>query len=271
MRSPVPVSVIVATLNEADRLPRCLDALQPFDEVVVVDSGSGDGTAAIAARAGARIVPYRWNGAYPKKRQWCLDTLDLKHERVFFVDADEIVPPELCAEIAGLDWRCAGYFVTGLYVAGGRVLRFGHPNKKLALLDRRSIAFPVVDDLDIPGMGEIEGHYQPVLKEGHEGKRIGRLRTPLRHEAGPEGEGWRQRHLRYARWEAGMNKRNAWPADPMGWRRALKRVFRRLPARPAWYFLYAYVLRLGCLDGREGLSLAWKKSRYYREINRLSR
>lgn len=270
MARNIPVSVVVATLNEAHRLPSCLAALQSFDEIIVVDSGSTDGTADTARSFGARVVPYQWNGRYPKKRQWCLDTLELKHDRVFFVDADEIMTPSLCAEIAALDWQCAGYFVTGLYRSGGKTLRFGVPNTKLALIDRRKIEFPVVDDLDIPGMGEIEGHYQPVLKDGYEGEKLGRLRAPLLHEAELGEAGWQERHARYARWEAGMNAKEAWPRDPVVWRQKLKTAFRRLPLRPLVYFIYAYIIRLGVLDGRQGFDLAFKKASYYRLIKRYS-
>lgn len=184
----IPVSVIVATKNEQARIVRCLDALSPFDEIIVADSLSLDDTAVLALAEGARVEPFEWNGGYPKKRQWCLENLDLAHDWVFFVDADEIVTPDLCAEISmifagGREPDYAGHFVKGLYVRGGQILRFGLHNNKLALFDRRKIEFPVVDDLDCPGMGEIEGHYQPVLKEHYQGEEIGLLNAALYHEA----------------------------------------------------------------------------------------
>jgi glycosyltransferase involved in cell wall biosynthesis len=89
----IPVSVIIVTKNEEKRLGACLEALSlgHFDDVWVVDSQSGDGTCAIAAQHGARVEDYVWNGKYPKKRGWCLEYLELAHDWVFFVDADEIV------------------------------------------------------------------------------------------------------------------------------------------------------------------------------------
>jgi diguanylate cyclase (GGDEF)-like protein len=72
----------------------------------------------------AQVMPFTWSGRYPKKRQWCLDNLSLKHDRVFFVDADEEVTKELAAEIAALDFRSAGYFVPGRYVMNGSALKF---------------------------------------------------------------------------------------------------------------------------------------------------
>src|SRR5690606_11219593 len=99
-------------------------------------------------------------------------------------------------EIRALDGVCAGYWVRGQYVFDGRILRFGLQNKKIALMDWRRMEFPVVDDLDLP-MGEIEGHYQPVLK--YEG-RIGVLQAPLIHHG--YNERWQERHRRYAQWQA---------------------------------------------------------------------
>ncbi len=260
----VPVSVVVAVRNESARIVRCLEALQSFDEIVVVDSGSTDGTQDLAGRSGATVVPYIWDGTYPKKRQWCLDHLKLRHDWIFFVDADEIVTEDLVAELQALFQNGPthdGYFVKGLYVAGGRVLRHGLSNNKLALFDRRRFAFPVVDDLGLEGMGEMEGHYQPMPKAGAS---IGCLRYGLLHEA-YEGD-WDARHRRYAMWEAGMNARRAWPVDPDPRRQALKVIFRAMPFRPLAAFCHSYVWKRGFMDGVAGWRLARDRFRYYRMV-----
>ncbi|MCB1532940.1 MAG: glycosyltransferase family 2 protein [Alphaproteobacteria bacterium] len=258
----IPLSVLVATKNEAPRIARCLEALKDFAEIVVIDSASTDGTAEIAAANGARVVNFEWAGSYPKKRQWCLDILDLAHDWVFFVDADEVVTSALVEELRDMDFAAAGYFVRGQYVFRGRVLKHGLKNNKLALFDRRRIEFPVVDDLDIEGMGEIEGHYQPVLKAGHEREEIGQIEAPLLHYAYEDEQGWRARHARYARWEIEMDKRNAWPGDA----RLSKRLFKALPFRWGVAFLHSYFLKGGVLDGRAGLDFARSRASYYRMI-----
>ncbi len=83
----IPVSVVVMTRNEAVNLPHCLPALERFAERFVVDSGSTDGTPDIAAAAGARVVPFQWDGRHPKKKQWCLvktlSALEAKKSAVF--------------------------------------------------------------------------------------------------------------------------------------------------------------------------------------------
>lgn len=267
----IPVSVIVATKNERTRIEKCLAALKGFKEILVVDSNSDDSTKEISRASGARVENFIWNGSYPKKRQWILDNLPIKNDFVFFVDADEIVSEKLKNEIANLDFSAAGYFVKGRYVLNGRVLKHGLCNNKLALIHRRKMEFPVVSDLDIPGMGEIEGHYQPVLRPEFAGAKIGRLRHALLHEAYEDAAAWRARHLRYAAWEVEMDRRRAWPRDPSKFRAALKAVFKTLPARPAAAFAHSYILKRGFLDGPPGFDFARSRAAYYRMIADLRR
>jgi glycosyltransferase involved in cell wall biosynthesis len=256
----IPVSVIIVTRNEGPRIGGCLRGLKDFSEILVIDSSSTDGTPERAREEGVRVINFAWDGQYPKKRQWCLDNLRLEHERVFFVDADEEVTPELMDEIRALKWDCAGYFIKGRYVIGGRRLRFGLCNNKLALLDRRKIEFPVVDDLGLPGMGEIEGHYQPVLKSAFRNEKTGQLAVPLLHHAYEDETAWWERHRRYAAWERGMDRKKSWPS---GMRRS-KRFFRALPFRAAAAFAHCYIMKLGVFDGRAGLSFARSRYAYYR-------
>lgn len=263
----IPVTVIIATKNEEARIEQCLRYLTDFDEIIVLDSHSNDKTQQIAASLGARVEPYEWNGQYPKKRQWALDNLFLKHDRVFFVDADEFVTPELVAEIRALDWRKQGYFVKGSYVYEGRLLRQGLCNNKLALFDRRAFQFPVVNDLDLPGMGEIEGHYQPVAKDPS--AKVGQLHEALIHDA--YDTNWIPRHQRYAAWEAGMNARQAWPNEPSQKRRILKALFRNIPFRWIVAFIHSYILKGGFRDGSRGFRFARSRAVYYRMISRANK
>ncbi len=68
----VPVSVIIGILNEAENLPACLGAIAWADEVFVVDSGSIDGSRAIAESSGAKVSQFKFNGIWPKKKNWAL-------------------------------------------------------------------------------------------------------------------------------------------------------------------------------------------------------
>lgn len=264
----IPVTVVVVTKDEAAALPRCLDNLMDFP-VIVVDSESRDGTADVARAYGAVTVDFRWNGAYPKKRQWCLENLKLPYPWVFFVDADEVVTTKLAREIAALfrdgEPPCAGYFIRGRYMAEGRSLRWGLQNNKLALFDSRAFAFPVVDDLGLP-LGEIEGHYQPQAKIP--GAKIGRLQGHVLHYAGEDRARWLARHEKYAQWEAGMNRRKAWPCDPVKGREWAKRVFRALPLRATAAFLHSLIWCGGIRNGPAGWRQARDRYLYYRMVAR---
>lgn len=265
----IPVSVLVVTKNEERVIRRCLQSLQNFDDVIVVDSGSSDRTAEIAREMGARVEEFSWNGQYPKKRQWCLQSDFLCHDRVLFIDADEVMTLALEAGIRALDWTCDGYFIRGRYVVDGKALRYGLMNSKLCLFDRKAFAFPVVDDLDLPGMGEIEGHYQPVAKTGN--AKTGYLKHPVLHYAMDNADAWEKRHEGYARWEAGMIARNGYPKDPVEWRERMKGFFRAMPLRPWAAFAHSYILKLGFLDGLHGWRMAGSRYRYYRMVSDFSR
>lgn len=100
MSAKLPLSVFIIARDEADRIPTAIGAVRGWvDEVVVVDSGSGDDTVAVAEALGARVVFNPWPGYGPQKvfaeglcrNRWLLN-----------VDADEEVSPELAAEIHAL-------------------------------------------------------------------------------------------------------------------------------------------------------------------------
>ncbi|PZP56049.1 MAG: glycosyltransferase family 2 protein, partial [Micavibrio aeruginosavorus] len=123
--------------------------------------------------------------------------------------------------------------------------------------------FPVIDDLDIPGMGEIEGHYQPVLKSGSVKKSIGELKSYFIHDALDDLRAWEFRHHKYARWEQGMNAKNAWPEDPKLLRNCAKKMLRHSSFRPQLMYFISYIVLLGFLDGKEGRKFAKMKKDYY--------
>ena len=263
----IPISVIVVTKNEETRIAKCLDSLQNFDEIIVVDSGSSDKTKEISNTYGVRVFDFKWNKQYPKKRQWCLDNLDIKHDYVFFVDADEIVTPELAQDMRELDFLKAGYFIKGQYIMDGKPLKYGLQNNKLCLINRHKFEFPVIDDLNIEGMDEIEGHYQPVPKKTYSQEKIGQLNNALIHDA---FDNWEERHQKYAKWESEINKRDAWPKDPSPPREFMKRTFRVLPIRGIIAFIHSYIFKFGFLDGARGLKFANMRRRYYKKISQLS-
>lgn len=264
----IPATAIIVTKEEGENLAYCLLPLVTmFARVVVVDSESRDETLRIAREMGAEIVPYVWNGHYPKKRQWSLQNIEGLGAWVFFIDADEIASAQLLREMELLFARGVrhdGYFVRGRMAWMNKILRFGMFNNKLCLFRRDKFAFPEIDDLGIPGMGEIEGHYQPVPIADN--VRIGQLFQPLTHY-NRKGRGhWQRKHDQYAAWEAGMTRGGKWPVDPIEWRQELKMLTRDSWLRPYLVFMYCYVLRGGFLDGIAGLDYAIARAGYARNV-----
>ena len=264
-KDKIPISVLVVTKDEEARIGRCLDSISDFAEIIVIDSYSVDQTQKIAKKYGANVVEFGWNHAYPKKRQWCIDTLNIGHDWILWLDADEALTTEFVEEVRNIaknNWQHCGYFISSGYIFNNKLLKHGLKNNKLAIYNRSMIEFPEVDDLDIEGMGEIEGHYQPVKKAGYEDMKIGQIKAPILHYAYEDEADWWARHIRYACWEAQMIMRGAYPKDPVFWRESLKKLTRKSCLRPVLMFLYSYIFRLGFLDRREGLDFALSRKAY---------
>lgn len=261
----IPITVMVQTKNEEIGIRACLAALQDFDEVIVVDSNSADGTVEIARQMGASVVNFAWDGKYPKKKQWQLDNAATRHPWILFIDADETPSDELLIELRDLQLgpssTNAAYEIRLDYVFAGRTLRHGHRVVKRALVHRERVQFPVVDDLGAPGMGELEGHYQPEAMGP-----VGTLKGRIRHDDKDPVRTWFDRHNRYSDWEAHLRTRPAARRDIASRRSRQGRAFEQVPFKPLIFFVYAYIARAGFLDGRAGLDYAVALSTYYWQI-----
>ncbi|MEL6872764.1 MAG: glycosyltransferase family 2 protein [Pseudomonadota bacterium] len=267
----VPISVVIPTRNASADLAHCLAALTRFDDVVVVDSGSTDDTQAIAQRFGARLITFRWNGRYPKKRNWTLANHSLAHPWVLFLDADEVVDErfveEAAAAVTGGD--ADGYWLSYTNHFNGRPLRFGVPQRKLALFRVSRGAYERIDEQRWSAL-DMEVHEHPII-DGP----VGALTTPIAHRDRSGLSEFLKRHVAYAEWEAARwcalhssgSSSNA-RARQTG-RQAFKyRHLHRWWLAPA-YFLYATVLRLGILDGAPGLLYAGYKAWYFATVRQL--
>ena len=257
-RKRVPVSVIVPVKNEAENLRRCLPALSWADEVIVVDSQSTDETASVAQQNGASLVHFHFNGTFPKKKNWALDTLPFRNEWVLIVDADEVVVPKLAEEISRrtLADEADGFYLNMKYFFLGRRIRHcGYAEAwNLRLFKHRLGRYEKMPVSLGMRTGDNEAH-EHVELEG----RVLRLHHELDHHAYPSIAVWVEKHNRYAVWEAAQYERFLSEPIPRGigpgkrFKRRLKKIYLRLPLRFLARFVYAYVLRLGFLDGMPGL------------------
>jgi glycosyltransferase involved in cell wall biosynthesis len=251
--------VIIAARNEAKNLPRCLQALKEFAEVYVIDSQSTDATAEIAKTHGAQVVQFNYQGGWPKKRQWAMDTLPMAHEWILLLDADEVLTPELTQEIrfAIPNPAINGYFILLRTWFLGRLLRHGDVRLwKLALFRRGKGRFECRFRNQDTSMADMEVH-EHVVVDGATSK----LRSPLVHHNVESLSRYIQKHDQYSNWESHVLLQRGGDQElpPSLWgtqaqrRRWLKRKLFAVPGSPVLLFLYRYVLRCGFLDGVPGL------------------
>lgn len=105
------LSLSMLVRNEAERLQRCLDSVAGFvDEMVVVDTGSDDATAAIAAACGARVHHLPWPGDFAPARNHALDLV--RGDWVLVLDADEWLRPEAHAPLRAAMQQPSALLVT---------------------------------------------------------------------------------------------------------------------------------------------------------------
>lgn len=250
------ISVVILTLNEAANLPRCLDSVAFSDDVLVLDSGSTDDTVAIADARGARVLTRRFD-SFAGQRNHAMEHGAFRHRWVLHLDADEVVRPELRAELLAIaasnETRWPVYRVPSRMIFMGRWLKHAGMYPAYQVRFGRADALRFVD----------HGHGQREVQAAQE---VGTLQGALDHYNFSKGvHDWFARHLRYAEREAvqmlaergqALRLGELFASDATVRRRALKRVSARLPMRPSLRFLYSYVLRLGFLDGRAGYDYA---------------
>lgn len=264
----LPVTVIVAARNEARNLPRCLESLRNAGEVYVVDSQSTDATVQIAQSFGAHVVQFHYQGGWPKKRQWAMESLPLAYDWIFLVDADEALTPELADEIqrAIQDPDRDGYYVPLRMFFLGRELRHsGASFYKLSLFRRGKGRFECrLKDQD-QSMADMEVHEHIVLdgetKENPR-KKTARLKHPLLHHNVESLSHYIRKHDEYSNWEARVwlaGDASATDLSPSlagsqaQRRRWLRKMFFAMPGSPILFFFYKYIFSMGFLDGVPGL------------------
>jgi glycosyltransferase involved in cell wall biosynthesis len=226
------LSVAIVTLNEEQNIGRTLESVCWADEIVLVDSGSTDRTTDIARQYGAKLVVEPWRGFVGQKNY----ALELCTQSwVLALDADEEVSPGLAEQIRAVirdPNALNGYRIPRRNLFLGRWMRHGgfYPDPKLRLF-RRGEAFSTGRD----------PHDRYELKET--GK-TAQLSAAMIHHTYPTLDVYLEHMNRYS---------GVWNKVPG----AKSRPFRtsEIVARPILTFLYNYFIRLGFLDGREGLLL----------------
>jgi glycosyltransferase involved in cell wall biosynthesis len=224
---PQPISAILITKNAASQLAACLASVAFCQEIIVVDSGSDDGTVEIAEGFGARVIGTEWRGFGPTK-QFAVEHAG--HDWVLCIDADERVSERLRESIRAV--LAAPTFTAYRFPRRnrfmGRYLRHGegYPDWNLRLFDRRAARWS--DD----------AVHEKVLADGA----IGSLSGDLLHESAESLENYLAKQNRYSTLAANT-----------ALERGKRATVLHLLLSPVLRFVKFYFLRLGLLDGVPGL------------------
>ena len=261
----LPISVILPVKNEEANLRRYMKSLLWADEIFVVDSQSTDRTVEVAESYGAKVIQFHFNGTYPKKKNWSLENLPFRNEWVLIVDADEEVPPALVREIghAIKSKEIGGYDIHFRYFfMNGEIKHCGYGDVwVLRLLRHKAGRYEKMPTKPGSNSGDNEAHEHVILN----GK-TGRLTHSIKHYPYPDITTWVEKHNRYSTWEAdlyqeflsgGFREGEKHLDRQKRMKRRLKKIYLRLPFRFAFRFIYAYFIRLGFLDGKQGFVLCF--------------
>lgn len=276
--SKVPVSVLIPAKNEEENLPACLESVARADEVFVVDSQSEDHSVEICEKFGAKVEQFHFNGRWPKKKNWSLDSLPFRNDWVLIVDCDERITPELWDEIESAiqDPAHSGYYLNRRVFFLGKWIRYGgkYPDWNLRLFRHRQGRYENLNTEEIRNTGDNEVHEHVVIESG----KVGYLKEDMLHIDFRDMYHWLARHNRYSNWEArvyynlltGMAEDGTIGANLFGdsvqRKRFLKKIWVRLPLKPFLRFILFYVIRLGFLDGRAGYIYGRLLSQYEYQI-----
>ena len=232
------LSVVTISCNEERNIADCLGSVRWADELIVVDSGSTDRTVALARKFTRKIYSREWKG-YGAARNYALSKAS--GDWVLWLDADERVTPELAEEIRDIvknDSReFAGYAIARKAYFLGRWIRHcgWYPSRVIRLFLRNRARFSetrVHEQLLIDG---------PTADSRHD----------LVHYTDPDLNHYLSKFNRYT----------TLAAEDMHAGGRSASLFDLL-VRPPFLFFKMYILRLGMLDGIEGLILCILSSAY---------
>ena len=225
------VSVTIITLDESEHIGAAIDSAAWADEIVVVDSGSTDGTADLARAKGVTVLSRAWSG-YVDQKNFAAE--QVSNDWIFSLDADERIPPALAAEILALVSRepsRRGYRVPRVSFHLGRWIRTTdfYPDFQTRLYDRKAARW--------------QGNYvhESVSVDGP----VGQLRHDLEHYSYRDLRDQLDRINHYTSLAARQMREAGRSAGPLA-----------LLIHPPAAFLRNYVLRRGILDGTVGLTIS---------------
>jgi len=223
------LSVVIITKNEAQCIEHSVRSASFANEVLILDSGSTDGTCDIAKNLGARVKHQHWLG-FGQQKNVAIGLAS--HDWVFVLDADEQITEELQDEIIKTlkHPNADGFYVARLNSFFGKEIKTCglYPDYTIRLFNRHKGCF---NDVPVHESVQIEG-------------RVLRLKNHMKHAAYATIDEFIIKQNRYA--GLSPNKRN----------------FAKALLSPSWTFFKLYFLKRGFLDGRHGFIIARLYAQY---------
>ena len=263
------ISVIILTFNEEKHIARCINSLITFtDKIFIIDSGSTDKTVEIAENLGAKVAVNPWIN-YATQFNFGIENNPFKTTWLMRMDADEYVLPELSNEINQKLFETSQE-ISGIYIKR-RVLFF---DKWI----RHGAYYPIwLLRIWRNGHGICEESWMDEHIKLFQGKTVQMQQDLVDHNLN-NLTWWTQKHNLYAIREVidllniKYNFRDFEAVEPklLGTqeqrKRYLKVKYASLPlfTRPIFYFIYRYFLRLGFIDGKQGLMWHFLQGFWYR-------
>jgi len=228
--SKIPVSVAIITHNEELNIRDALESVKDFDDIVIVDAFSVDGTDDICKQFPCRIFQHEWQG-FARQKQTAVDYAE--KQWVFILDADERVTPELRREIEDKIQKSpfSGFYVPRKNFFLGRWIRYSGwwPDHSLRLFRK-----------DVSHMERREVHEKVIVKG-----QVGYMTSHLEHYTYRTLSDYMRKMDNYASLSAkGMNTKGVLPA------------FFSMVFSPLAVFIKMYLIRQGFRDGLHGYVLA---------------
>ncbi len=254
------LSVAIITLNEEHNLARTLASVDFAQEIVVVDSGSTDRTVEIAESYGAKVIHRKWTGFASQKNFAIAQCTGIW---VLSLDADEELSPELRTQLRRLlptNPPADAYYLKRRNLFLNRWIKHGgfYPDAKLRLFRRSAANFS-----NAPRFEERPVH-ETIVFNGESST----LDFDLIHHAYPTLESYIEHMDRYSSLGAKILVKQGRVSN------SLAAFYWNIFLVPSLGFLKNFVLRLGFLDGREGLMLhlyhatyvSWKYAKAWRSV-----
>ena len=260
------IIAIILTYNEELHLERCLRNIKDFfDEVYVIDSYSEDKTKKIAIKENVKFLENKFIN-HAKQFNWALNQIDQNVDWIFRIDADEIITDDLKKEISlklsKLDKSIKGIYINRYIYFQGRLLKHGgvFPNKVIRIFKK---GYGYYKNKWMDERLTIDGQVTSF-----DSKIIDQNLKPLKW--------WIEKHNIYSNREALELIKNCYLSPKIkvfNMKKNLnnsyfnfKNLYLKLPIfmRSFSYFVYRYIIRLGFLDGYQGLCFHFLQGFWYR-------